>query len=134
MPKKIPRNDSLDKLGDAEIPLSRNSSFKERSSILQNLGQLTENENMEMGRVSFQVYKNYVKSIGPLLCLCILFFNCLYQIFGVASSFWLSKWSTDSSAEEASVRNRYLEVYGLLGLGQGRLFNPLSKFELIQYF
>ncbi|XP_044753452.1 multidrug resistance-associated protein 1-like isoform X2 [Coccinella septempunctata] len=124
---------SLDGLSEKEISISRNSSFRERLSTLHNLGQLTETEMMEMGRVSFQVYKNYIISIGPLLCSCILLFNLIYQTFGVSSSFWLSKWSNDDTAEKSSVRNEYMGIYGLLGLGQG-ISSFLLSFTFAQGF
>ncbi|XP_045473551.1 multidrug resistance-associated protein 1-like isoform X2 [Harmonia axyridis] len=112
---------------------SRNNSFRVRPSFENNSGQLTETEKIEIGRVSFQVYKNYIISIGPLLCFGILIFNLIYQTFGVASSFWLSKWSNDDSAENTSVRNKYIGIYGLLGLGQG-LASFLLTFAFAQGF
>ena len=42
-----------------------------------------------------------------------------FTIFSVFSSIWLSIWSTDPAASvDIGVRNKYLSVYGVLGLLQ----------------
>ena len=42
-----------------------------------------------------------------------------FTVFSVFSSIWLSIWSTDPTAStEISARNKYLSVYGVLGLLQ----------------
>ena len=42
-----------------------------------------------------------------------------FQGFGIGSNLWLSNWSVDPLAStDTSVRNKYLAVYGVLGLFQ----------------
>ncbi|KAK9886053.1 hypothetical protein WA026_014836 [Henosepilachna vigintioctopunctata] len=98
-----------------------------------NFGQLTETEKMNVGGVSLKIYKQYIMSIGPMLSVFILFSNVLYQALGVGSSFWLSDWSNDKDAIIPSKKDKYLAVYGILGLGQG-IASFLLSFAFAQGF
>ncbi|XP_062546109.1 multidrug resistance-associated protein 1 isoform X12 [Armigeres subalbatus] len=80
---------------------------------------LIEQEKSETGSVKWEVYKHYLKSIGLTLSVATVFLNMIFQGFSIGSNLWLSKWSTDESAEnDTSVRDMYLGVYGAFGAGQ----------------
>ncbi|KAL3269853.1 hypothetical protein HHI36_008911 [Cryptolaemus montrouzieri] len=131
---------SLKDTSKLDISISCSSSFRDRLNSQtsfqeseQNLGQLTEIEKVAIGSVGLKVYKQYISSMGSILCCFILLCNIMYQAFGVGSSFWLSKWSNENSVVTISKRNEYLEVYGLLGFGQG-IFSFLLSFSFAQAF
>ncbi|KAG8225955.1 hypothetical protein J437_LFUL006184, partial [Ladona fulva] len=79
---------------------------------------LIEVEKAETGKVKWQVYIYYIRSIGVILSVATLIFSVIYQCFAVGSNFWLANWSSDESSVEAHRRNLYLGIYGALGLGQ----------------
>ncbi|XP_062546111.1 multidrug resistance-associated protein 1 isoform X14 [Armigeres subalbatus] len=92
---------------------------------------LIEQEKSETGSVKWEVYKHYLKSIGLTLSVATVFLNMIFQGFSIGSNLWLSKWSTDESAEnDTSVRDMYLGVYGAFGAGQGiaRIAYDISLF------
>ncbi len=53
----------------------------------------------------------------------IVFGGIANQAFSVYSSMWLSDWSADPNNTVAYIRDRYLGVYGGLGIGQSNLNN-----------
>uniref|UniRef100_A0A0K8SLI1 ABC-type glutathione-S-conjugate transporter n=1 Tax=Lygus hesperus TaxID=30085 RepID=A0A0K8SLI1_LYGHE len=84
---------------------------------------LIEEEKAETGGVKLDVYKHYLGAIGPFLVAATVLLNIVFQGFAVGSNLWLSVWSSDVSlvvngTQDTSKRDMYLEVYGLLGLGQ----------------
>ncbi|RXG67820.1 Multidrug resistance-associated protein 1 [Armadillidium vulgare] len=79
---------------------------------------LIETEKSETGKVSMAVYSYYIKAIGILSAALTVFFYAASQGFAVGSNVWLSKWSEDSNSTVPSVRNKYLGVYGGLGVLQ----------------
>ncbi|XP_014250122.1 multidrug resistance-associated protein 1 isoform X2 [Cimex lectularius] len=84
---------------------------------------LIEDEKAEIGGVKWEVYKHYLKSIGPFLTSATIILNIIFQGFSIGSSFWLSIWSSDKTivvngTQDTSKRDMYLEVYGVLGFGQ----------------
>lgn len=84
---------------------------------------LIEKETSETGSVKWEVYKHYLKSIGLTLSVATVFLNMVFQGFSIGSNLWLSRWSTDASAEnDTSVRDMYLGVYGAFGAGQGKSY------------
>ncbi|QQP38800.1 ATP-binding cassette transporter sub-family C member 1 isoform X5, partial [Caligus rogercresseyi] len=89
---------------------------------------LIKKETMETGRVSWSVYKYYIKHIGLVGVLIILFSQTLYQGFGFGSSLWLDAWSAEEygSANIDSNRNLYLGVYAAFGVGQALTVFVLS--------
>ena len=80
---------------------------------------LIEVEKMEVGGVKWAVYLYYAKSTGWLFASGTFLLYLLFQGFSVGSNIWLSQWSTDPLAStDTSVRDKYLAVYGVLGLFQ----------------
>lgn len=82
---------------------------------------LIEQEKSEVGSVKWDVYKHYLRSIGVGLTALTILLNIIYQGFSVGSNAWLTKWSTDKDAAiDTDLRNMYLGVYAIFGLGQGK--------------
>ena len=88
----------------------------EETKVGQNL---IETEKAEVGGVSLKVYSYYAKSVGYLATFAGIMFLVGFQGFKSGADIWLSKWSDDPLASvKDSVRNKYLSVYGTLGLFQ----------------
>uniref|UniRef100_T1JBD6 ABC-type glutathione-S-conjugate transporter n=1 Tax=Strigamia maritima TaxID=126957 RepID=T1JBD6_STRMM len=102
--------------------LSRQQSVKTEAKLLQPLGKLTQEEQMEVGKVDMNVYIHYIKSIG--LCLFIISFAVLAVAWAlsVGSNIWLSIWSGDKpnpdGTQDTDLRDLRLGVYGSLAFGQ----------------
>ncbi|XP_069171929.1 multidrug resistance-associated protein 1 isoform X6 [Procambarus clarkii] len=84
---------------------------------------LIEAEKAETGKVSFGVYGYYIRAIGVLSASFTIIFYVLSQACTVGSNVWLTAWSQDPKAVingtmDTSVRDKYLGVYGALGIGQ----------------
>lgn len=52
--------------------------------------------------------------------------NAMFQMFSIGSNVWLSKWSNDNETVINGTaitwkRDRYLGIYGALGIGQGKI-------------
>ena len=67
----------------------------------------------------------YMRSVGLLLSVAIMFLYTINNAAGVYANFWLSEWSNDAdmnmtAAEMSSQRTLRLGVYGALGLAQGK--------------
>ena len=67
------------------------------------------------------VYGYYIRAIGVFASVATVFFYGASQAFSVGSNVWLSIWSEDEASVEPSVRNKYLGVYGALGVLQGKI-------------
>ncbi len=81
---------------------------------------LIEKEHSEVGSVKWDVYKHYLKSIGFTLSILTILLNLVFQGFSIGSNVWLSRWSNDKNvANDTSLRDMYLGVYGAFGFGQG---------------
>ncbi|XP_063605857.1 multidrug resistance-associated protein 1-like [Penaeus indicus] len=84
---------------------------------------LIEKEKAETGKVQLSVYGYYVRAIGIMsTCLTVLFY-ILSQACTVGSNVWLTAWSSESAlqnetGQDPAVRDKYLGVYGALGVGQ----------------
>ncbi|XP_037025227.1 multidrug resistance-associated protein 1 isoform X2 [Bradysia coprophila] len=80
---------------------------------------LIEKEHSEVGSVKWAVYKHYLKSIGVTLTILTILLNLVFQGFSIGSNVWLSRWSNDKNvANDTSLRDMYLGVYGAFGFGQ----------------
>ena len=80
---------------------------------------MIEEEKAAIGGVKMAVYLYYASCIGTTLSLSSVLFYVFYTGFTVFSSIWLSIWSTDPAAStDTAARNKYLSVYGVLGLLQ----------------
>ncbi|KAK1162182.1 canalicular multispecific organic anion transporter 2-like isoform X1 [Acipenser oxyrinchus oxyrinchus] len=87
-------------------------------------------ETAETGRVKLQVFWEYMKAVGPVLCLFICFLYCCQNAAATGANVWLSEWTNDAvvngTQTETSMR---LGVYAALGLSQGVLV-MISSFTL----
>nr|CAD7198501.1 unnamed protein product [Timema douglasi] len=84
---------------------------------------LIEMEKAETGSVKWEVYVHYMRTFGPILCICTVLFNIIFQGFLVGSNLWLSVWANDlygaiNDTSHKSTQDLYLGVYGALGFGQ----------------
>ncbi|XP_071813084.1 multidrug resistance-associated protein 1-like isoform X5 [Apostichopus japonicus] len=107
--REIHQNGKFGKKEDGDVDLT-----KEGKSLI-------DQEKAEIGKVAYTVYFTYLKSVGLWLSLLILSFFILYDIFSVGSNIWLSVWSEEplqNGTLAVPIRNKYLAVYGLFGLGQ----------------
>lgn len=131
------RSDSTSETGSAKSASRRNSTEsgelrKRKTSTPENKSEegtpkkgeqeskLIEEEKAETGKVKWEVYKHYLKSIGWFLSIATIALNVVFQAFSIGSNVWLSKWSTDARANETKWRNIYLGGYGAFGIGQGK--------------
>ncbi|XP_055876897.1 multidrug resistance-associated protein 1-like isoform X3 [Biomphalaria glabrata] len=84
---------------------------------------LVQAETAETGRVKLSVFMVYVKAVGALLTVVILFFYVLYHSASIYSNIWLSEWSNDARnpniSSDTANRDMRLGVYGALGIIQG---------------
>ena len=82
--------------------------------------QLIDAEKSEIGGVKSDVYIYYARSIGFVASAIAALFYAAFQGFSVGANIWLSAWTADPLAStDVGVRNKYLAVYGVLGLLQG---------------
>ncbi|XP_069159719.1 multidrug resistance-associated protein 1 [Procambarus clarkii] len=106
--------------------LSESESVKERSAGPPHAAppekvahKLIETEKAETGKVSVGVYGYFIRAIGVVSVLLTVVFYFLSQACSVGSSVWLTVWSNDpEAATDIKVRDKYLGVYGALGVGQ----------------
>ncbi|XP_055876896.1 multidrug resistance-associated protein 1-like isoform X2 [Biomphalaria glabrata] len=91
---------------------------------------LVQAETAETGRVKLSVFMVYVKAVGALLTVVILFFYVLYHSASIYSNIWLSEWSNDARnpniSSDTANRDMRLGVYGALGIIQGVLISACS--------
>eukprot|EP00095_Tigriopus_kingsejongensis_P010546 maker-scaffold349_size200065-snap-gene-1.33 protein:Tk10546 transcript:maker-scaffold349_size200065-snap-gene-1.33-mRNA-1 annotation:"multidrug resistance-associated protein 1 isoform x1" len=121
------------------VPRSRTVSHStnvppsESEQIQIKVGQnLIEEEKAEIGGVKWSIYKYYATSIGTKWTLATIFFYTIYQGFQLGANIWLSEWSTDPLATtDTSVRDKYLAVYGVLGLLQSIAIMIATCFVMI---
>ena len=100
---------------------NRSSSRKEEDDASDpKVGQnLIEMERSEVGGVSWRVYAYYAKCLGYWATLAGVLCLVAFQGFKVGADIWLSRWSDDPLAStQETTRNKYLAVYGTLGLLQ----------------
>ncbi|KAH8267412.1 hypothetical protein KR018_000796 [Drosophila ironensis] len=110
--RRAKRQDSHDSVASA-------ASLKKKQ---ENEGKLIETEKSQTGGVEFAVYKHYIKSVGIFLSVSTLVLNFVFQAFQIGSNLWLTKWADDARvANDTSLRDMYLGVYGAFGFGQGVL-------------
>lgn len=123
---KLSRQGSVSSGGEPASGLRKRASTtskdKEEEEAEKEKDTLIETEKAETGSVKWDVYKHYLRSIGMALSIATIILNMAFQGFSIGSNIWLSRWSTDErAANDTSVRDMYLGVYGALGLGQGLL-------------
>ncbi|XP_050076522.1 multidrug resistance-associated protein 1 isoform X1 [Anopheles maculipalpis] len=125
---KRSRSESTSETGSVKDISRQNSTTDSNTSLRRRTSEkvpdvpktkLIEQEKSETGSVKWDVYKHYLKSIGLTLSVATVILNMIFQGFSIGSNLWLSRWSTDETAEnDTSVRDMYLGVYGAFGAGQ----------------
>ncbi|XP_067133640.1 multidrug resistance-associated protein 1-like [Centruroides vittatus] len=83
---------------------------------------LIQTETMETGKVKWEIYLYYFKSVGYVwMCSVVLGYVGL-QGFTVGSNIWLSVWSNDkptvNGTQDIKLRDLRLGVYGAFGIGE----------------
>lgn len=78
-------------------------------------------------QVQLSVYGYYIRAIGIMSTCMTVVFYILSQACTVGSNVWLTAWSSESAlqnetGQDPAVRDKYLGVYGALGIGQGKNF------------
>lgn len=79
---------------------------------------LINKETVETGNVGIKIYMKYIRNIGIWFTAIIAIMMVLTQVSSIYSNIWLAKWVNDPKAEERSIRDEYLGVYGVLGFSQ----------------
>ncbi|XP_072018400.1 ATP-binding cassette sub-family C member 9-like [Amphiura filiformis] len=87
-------------------------------------GQLTQDEELERGSVSFRVYKYLVQSMGWPVLLTFFIFRVAQVVGGLGKNFWLVVWSEASVNVHVTANSTmevdnlyYIAIYGSLTLG-----------------
>lgn len=65
--------------------------------------------------------------MGRIFFILTIIFNIFFQGVIIGTNFWLTKWVTDKNyyqndKVDKKIRNKYLTVYGLLGIIQGNIY------------
>ena len=93
---------------------------------------LIDEEKAEEGGVKWSVYRYYLKCIGYAWSLLTIVFYAAFQGFQLAANIVLSSWSTDAAAStDTSVRDKYLGIYGGLGMLQSLFILLASSYVMI---
>ncbi|XP_072050893.1 ATP-binding cassette sub-family C member 9-like [Amphiura filiformis] len=89
-------------------------------------GQLTQDEELERGSVSFRVYKYFVKSMGWPIVVIYVLLRFTLEAVTLSKLFWLAAWSEASEKVNASTNNTtdmvevdnryYIAVFGCITL------------------
>ncbi|XP_076072760.1 multidrug resistance-associated protein 1-like isoform X1 [Mytilus galloprovincialis] len=95
---------------------------------------LIQAEGVETGKVKLNVFMAYLRSVGLLLSMLIIFFYILYNAASIYSNIWLAEWSNDNSTVvngtyDTDQRDLRLGIYGLIGIIQG-IFIVISSIML----
>jgi ATP-binding cassette subfamily C (CFTR/MRP) protein 1 len=125
--KNLSRKSSVIENGSLRKRKSTTPEKKAEEQGKEGQNKLIEAEKAETGRVKYDVYKHYLKSIGWTLSISTILLNIIFQGFSIGSNIWLSQWSTDIRANETKYRNLYLGGYGAFGIGQGNSYSYSYK-------
>ena len=79
-------------------------------------GKLIEDENIETGRVKFEVYWYYIKTVGIFAFVLIALFRILHICLETLGNYWLIWWVEDSFETTSQF---YLAIFGVIGILQG---------------
>ncbi|XP_052070953.1 multidrug resistance-associated protein 1-like isoform X2 [Mytilus californianus] len=95
---------------------------------------LIQAEGVETGKVKLNVFMAYLRSVGILLSLLIIFFYILYNAASIYSNIWLAEWSNDNTTIvngtiDTAQRDLRLGIYGVIGFIQG-IFIVISSIML----
>ena len=86
----------------------------------------------------FLIFRKFFDSYGPLLFFGSIVSYVVYIGFQLGGNFWLTVWTSDPQANtDAGVRDKYLGIFGLLGIfqvGLGMNWQSLRFVRLEQFF
>ncbi|XP_066253825.1 multidrug resistance-associated protein 1-like isoform X2 [Euwallacea similis] len=111
------RGSNRNKLGESNWSVQDTKFISEK-------GKLIDTEKTELGTVKMDVFKYYFSAVGFVAVIGTVLFYFGFQVFGIESNVWLGQWAEDPNVMvdgqiDISLRNRYLYVYGALGVAQG---------------
>ncbi|KAI3383909.1 hypothetical protein SNEBB_000827 [Seison nebaliae] len=91
---------------------------EKKRSIKKTKGKLIEKEDMKLGSVSKKVIITYLKSVGPFMCLSIIFCYTMTNGSNMGGNIWLSEWSNNAEDEvnNTSKLAMRLGVYATFGV------------------
>ncbi|XP_075677558.1 ATP-binding cassette sub-family C member 3-like [Dermatophagoides pteronyssinus] len=112
----IMRKISLSKNHSVEKEIKNDSNKKKRTNIFTKFSKITQKKESELkidysetitrtGSISFRIYWHYIRAVGLLPLLLILFSYTFGHYFVVVTNLWLSSWSNDSKISSSSSSN-----------------------------
>ncbi|XP_063443624.1 multidrug resistance-associated protein 1-like isoform X2 [Mytilus trossulus] len=103
---------------------TENEKLKKQVKEKKKEDKLIQAEGVETGKVKLNVFMAYLRSVGLLLSMLIIFFYILYNAASIYSNIWLAEWSNDNTTAvngtyDTDQRDLRLGIYGLIGIIQG---------------
>lgn len=94
---------------------------------------LVTKEERLMGAVSWSVYRKYLQAGGGYLAFAVVYFGFLLSAGnGLASSAWISYWTSDAPDYERHKQSLYLGIFFMLAVTLG-LFTFIRSFLLVRF-
>uniref|UniRef100_A0A1I8JE23 ABC-type glutathione-S-conjugate transporter n=1 Tax=Macrostomum lignano TaxID=282301 RepID=A0A1I8JE23_9PLAT len=128
-PSIVRQTSKISQLTSEKLP-SRDEDVDGTRKAAEQSGRLIDEETMESGSVSLKSYVFYIAARGYHLVLMTIMAHLAYTVVNVASSVWLSTWTSDPLFSNASVTGNlnnsaylrdindyYLSIYGIFGVG-----------------
>ncbi|KAL3196873.1 hypothetical protein MRX96_014967 [Rhipicephalus microplus] len=110
-------------MSSLSVTLSKRPNPQANRSAYATHGHLVEEEAFHIGKVDYEIYRDYVKRFGPIMFLLVLVSYGACRAFDVLSSVWISSWSREVIQADGSTWHAdsgwRLSIYGLLGVCQG---------------
>lgn len=106
--ESIIKADSNIKIEHKKIPIPNGQTKEEKHEA----GVLTKTEKRFTGQVGSKIYAYYISSAGIFVSICYLLSLMLSIFMGIATNWWVTKWTSDSFSLTKTI---YLIVYGGLG-------------------
>lgn len=76
--------------------------------------------------IDSSVYLYYAREIGWKVVISSLALVLAEQSLSILATFWLANWSNDPHSSKPRLRNMYLAMYGILGVGGTLVFAPFT--------
>uniref|UniRef100_A0A1I8GNJ2 ABC-type glutathione-S-conjugate transporter n=1 Tax=Macrostomum lignano TaxID=282301 RepID=A0A1I8GNJ2_9PLAT len=128
-PSIVRQTSKISQLTSEKLP-SRDEDVDGTRKAAEQSGRLIDEETMESGSVSLKSYVFYIAARGYHLGLMTIMAHLAYTAVNIASSVWLSTWTSDPLFSNASVTGNlnnsaylrdindyYLSIYGIFGVG-----------------
>jgi ABC-type multidrug transport system fused ATPase/permease subunit len=106
---------------------SSSSQFTLFSNDLSSYDELVEDENIVEGELSWDVYKEYIKSSGVFAFFLYVFAAILFRGGQIASDVWISEWTHNSEVSSSAI---FIENYFMISAGS-LVFLLLSSLFLV---